>query len=48
MPLRARDRTHARLDDDEGVGRVGEAVVLGDDAELHLQSNGQSGPLVVG
>ena len=48
VALRARDRTDARLDHDERVGRVGEAVVLGDDAELHLESNGQSGPLVIG
>ena len=43
MALRARDGADARLDDDERVGRVGEAVVLGDDAELHLESDGHPG-----
>ena len=43
MALGARHRADARLDDDERVGRVGEAVVFGDDAELHLESDGHAG-----
>ena len=41
MALRARDRADRRLDDHDGVGRVGGAVLLGDHAELHLQTDGQ-------
>ena len=48
MALGARDGPDARLDDDERVGRVGEAVVLGDDAELHLESDGHAGLFVFG
>ncbi len=36
VALGARDGTNARFDDDERVGRVGESVMLGDDAKLHL------------
>ena len=43
MALRARDGTDARLDDDERVGRVGESVMLGDDAELQLEPDGHPG-----
>ena len=43
MALRAGDGADARLDDDEGVGRVVEAVVLGDEAELQLESGGHAG-----
>ena len=43
VALGARDGTDARLDDDERVGRVGESVVLGDDAELHLEPYGHPG-----
>src|SRR5207249_3537197 len=41
MALRPRDRADRRLDDDDGVRRVGGAVGLGDDAELHLETDGQ-------
>jgi hypothetical protein len=47
VPLRARDRTDAGLDDDDRVRRVGEAIVLGDDTELHLEADGHR-PLVDG
>jgi hypothetical protein len=43
VPLRARHRTHARFDDDERVRRVGEAIVLGDETELQLESGAQAG-----
>ena len=43
VALRARDRADARFDDDERVRRVGESVVLGDDAELHVESYGHPG-----
>ena len=43
MALGARDRTHRRLHHDEGVGRVGKAVVLGDESELQLETGGHAG-----
>ncbi|HEY8818515.1 MAG TPA: hypothetical protein VIM25_06815 [Candidatus Limnocylindrales bacterium] len=43
MTLRTGDRTNARFDDDERVGRVFEPVVLGDDTELHLEPYGHPG-----
>ena len=43
MPLGPRDGTDARLHDDEGVRRIGEAIMLGHDTELQLQSDGHAG-----
>ncbi len=47
VPLRARHRADAGLDDDDRVRRVGEAIVLGDDTELHMEADGHV-PLVDG
>ena len=43
MTLRARHGSDARLDDDERVGRIGEAIVFGNDAEFHLEPYGHPG-----
>ena len=42
VSLRPRDGSHARLDDDDRVGRVGYAIWLGNDAELHLETDGHA------
>ena len=41
VALRARDCADRRLDHHDRVGRIRRAVRLGDDAELHLQTDGQ-------
>ena len=43
VALRAGHGSHARLDHEEGVRRVVEAVVLGDEAEFQLESGGHAG-----
>jgi hypothetical protein len=43
VALGARDRPDARFDDHERVGRVGESVVFGDDADLHVEPYGHPG-----
>ena len=43
VSLGAGDRADIRLDDDERVGRVGDAIGIGHDAELHLEPNGHAG-----
>ena len=48
MTLGPRDGTDARFDDDERVGRVGESIMLGDDAELHVEPYGHPGLFVFG
>ncbi len=42
VALRSRDGSDARLDDDDRVGRVGYAIWLGNDAELHLETDGHA------
>ena len=44
VALRPRDGTDRRLDHDDGIGRVGNAVLLGDGTELQLQADGQVDP----
>ena len=48
VTLGSRDGTDARFDDDERVGRVGESIMLGDDAELHVEPYGHPGLFVFG
>ncbi|MEJ7696754.1 MAG: hypothetical protein WKF78_09120 [Candidatus Limnocylindrales bacterium] len=43
MALRARHGAHARLDHDERIRRVGQAVVLGDESELQLETGSHAG-----
>jgi hypothetical protein len=43
VTLRACDGTDARFNDDERIGRVGESIVLGDHAELHVEPYGHPG-----
>ena len=48
VALRPRDGADGRLDDHDGVGRVGELVLLGDGTELQLEADGQETSLMVG
>ena len=48
VALRPCDGADGRLDDHDGVGRVGELVLLGDGTELQLETDGQATSLMVG